>query len=175
MRSREVVTLRPIGISPSDQLFRAECEDETDGEYLDMMQEIISKTSELIRQTAEELNIIVHTLDYDLPPDTGIPSRHASRWIKNANMISVFDPTNAQLGYIIGCMRDNPVLSALLSCSDADYLVDHHWLINAQTATLLKDGREEYPRIFPVYVRPDDEEKSLGAIKSALLYPYEAA
>lgn len=142
--------------------------------YLQMMNEIVEQTRKLLKAIACSKRVAVDVYDYDLPVETGVPSYHATKWIANVNMMACFNPTNYQLSYIIACLRQNPVLSVLVSCTDHDYLENRMEIMLTQTTTVVhEDGNYKQQRIFPTHVRESKESRSASAITEALLYPLE--
>lgn len=173
---RNVVLLRPAGISPASILALADGdEDEETASYLVMIDEIVTRTREHLLEAAEDLRLAVNLYDYDIPVEEGVPSYAARKWIGSVNMIGAFNPTNTQLAYIIACMRANPVLSVLVGCTDAEYLENRRHILETQTAELLGPVRTRKPRIFPARMSWADDDEALPVMRQALAYPYEAA
>jgi len=175
---RNVVMLRPVGISPSNKIVIANEEKDFDAhlhQYLKNMDQIVGTTRTLLKKIADKESITLNLYDYDLPDETGVPSYTATKWIKHTNLMTTFDPTNTQLAYIIACMRENPVMSVLVSCTDNEYLEDRMDIMMTQVTAIM--GRNEIrkqQRIFPTHVRKKHESKNAPTIREALLFPYEA-
>lgn len=173
---RNVVLLRPAGISPSNMIALADgSEDEEVSSYLVMVDEIVMRTREHLLEAAGDLRLAVNLYDYDIPIEEGVPSYAARKWIGSVNMIGTFNPTNTQLAYITACMRANPVLSVLVGCTDAEYLENRRHILETQTAELFGSVRTRKQRIFPARMSWADNGEAVPALRQALAYPYEAA
>lgn len=191
---RTITILRPVGLHPSrfleemvceaEPFFEEECEENVsvfDGNahhksmVKDGVEESIEIMRELIMDVAGDLHIRTQVYEYDIPASTGIPSYKATRWIGESNMIATVDPTESQLAFISGCMRMNPLMSALIASTEmergCDNMNDLFEILGAHAIQMIHATTQKLQRIFVAPLKHMQEEKMTPAIKKALLYP----
>lgn len=146
---RTVTILRPVGTSI---IHLCELEDEdadpVEAARTEHIDEEIDEIRDTVEHIAEELRLKLQIYEYNIQPSLGIPSRIASKWIGETNVIATIDPTDEQLSYIMTCMRQNPVMSMLLTYSDSSFIEDRLEYISTQATYLFGQNGEKQSRVF---------------------------
>lgn len=178
-QERDVTILRPPGLSPANQLERKinhalRIKKRERYSYDEIMPQILAKTRKLVFEVSEELDLHSSVHEYDVPPETGIPSRAAMEWIKRSNVLMIFDPNDQEIAQAMACLRENPILSIILAATDNQYLDTRKEILETQVAHLIEPTNNVVQRIHSTSISWKHEEDLEPALKKALLYPYEA-
>ncbi len=147
--------------------------DSTQERVFEMRDEQTQELREVIEQTAARHFMNLELYEYPLPYNQ-IPSRKATRWIRESNMITAWNPPDQSIAYIYCCMRKNPLLTALLGYDKEGGTSEKYEILSTQYTRVFQKGMliEEQNRTF--IIPPTVEiPHAKATIEKALLYPYK--
>jgi hypothetical protein len=175
--SRTVALLRPAnaGVVRLHELIEDEHADPMELFNAEKDDDAIDSIRETIETTAKQCSLLLHVHEYTLSEGADTPSSEAARaLVTTSNVITVIDPSDTQLSFVIECMRQNPLISSLFPYRDRHFLDEKFEILQVQSEVLLGPNGKKQPRIFTVKYDPAHAEKMIPSIKRALLYPLEA-